>query len=88
MCTPKCKHCHAHTDKWLVVVVLTSAAAFVGAFMTLAFGLNSIAQVLLCTIMLLQLWICWYTFMLKSIVSAMSTAEQSVQPDLVGPDGV
>lgn len=82
-----------------MVVVLVSAAAFVGAFMTLAFGLNSIAQALLCIIMLIQLGICWYTFMLQSVVSTMYTeagreagrrarTNPTAQPDLVGPDGV
>ena len=84
-----CKHV---PDKCLAVVVVISAAAFVSAFVTLAYGLDlsvgvllSVVQALLCAIMLLQIGICWYTFMLESVVSTINIEARAQEDE--GEDG-
>jgi len=77
-----CKHV---PDKCLAVVVVISAAAFVSAFVTLAYGFTSVVQALLCAIMLLQIGICWYTFMLESVVSTINIEARAQEDE--GEDG-
>jgi len=85
-----CKHV---PDKCLAVVVVISAAAFVSAFVTLAYGFTSVVQALLCAIMLLQIGICWYTFILESVVSTINVEAgrrvhaQQNHPNLVEDEG-